>query len=187
MMDCSAASMNAIGGFRAYSVYPYLTFHKRAGVVLGQHDEDKSLPSLVTDPLDKLLQARGYRAIQGYDLEKEVGVPREVSQGRRFCGDEHTLVWEFKAGELGWPEAFPLLQRNSWNLVIHRTHASRPFFETEVQNDRGHFYYEGNPRVLCTTGFNTVDPWRDLPAVLDKSAARYWGRQKFDLEQIELE
>lgn len=170
--------MNVISGYRAYSVYPHLTFHKRVGVLLGQYKERNSLPSLVSATLDKVLEARGYRTIQGYDLQREVGVPREVSRGRRFCGDEHCLVLDFEP-ETWSPELYPHLQHHSWNLVIHAARPSRPFFNIESYRD-----YSPAPFVY-TTGFNTVDSSQDIDAFVDGSFMKYWGPKQFELDQYD--
>lgn len=166
--------MNVIAGLQAYSLYPYLTFLHKAGVTLEQREEQDSLPSSVTAPLDKVLELRGYRSIEGHGLGREFGAaPAEVTEGRRFCGDRHCFVLSWWSDP--WPVRaldFPRLRHNSWNLVIHPRSKSRPWYRSEYED-------EGSGRSTgsgwCTVGFNTTDAFEDVGAFTDMGS---WGRNQ---------
>lgn len=140
--------MNVVGGFGAYSLYPYLTFHKRWAVLLA----GGRLPAFVCAGIDKLLEARGWTAVHGLRVESEMGsLPGELDQGRRFCGDNRCFVVGFALQIMQEARAFPLLCMNSWNLVVLPSSTSRT-----------HFLTEGGDKETCyTAGLNTVEAFRE--------------------------
>lgn len=143
--------MNVVGGYSAYSLYPYLTFHKRRAVLLSQNKN--SLPSWVAVGIDTLLQRRGWDGIEGYQVEQATGsVPGELAQGRRFCGDNRSFVVEFELEIMQECKAFPKVRMNSWNLVLRPEAPSRTWFITEgVETEEHH-----------TVGLNTLDAFTDM-------------------------